>query len=603
LPLTRHLHRWFLSAALIALAACSSGGDAPALRMEMSGGRGRTGAGGSGGELWAYSYGGDVAVRTGGALPALPSYTYVAPALGDNPLTVSSSTTLTVGGALVGDDGVNPATGLWVKRGVTLELVPGEGSSTVWFTLSAGLLVDGTLRLAATPGTLDSASLEISAASGAISSSGRIDASGLDGDAETDGGDAGYVDLEIQGDFYNRGTIVTRGGKGANGGSGSSLDVTVASGWVVNTGVADSSGGQGLAGVGGSAGGTEIWGRWSEGGTGSAYNSGELVARGGDGSTGGGNGGWVYFSGCQHGWTVSTGVLDGSGGDATVDGPGGAANGIDVEASGDQVFVKGMLRARGGNGAGAGAGGDGESAGVSSNEAWSGTNERLGVWLAATVDVSGGDGATGGGAGELEVMDDGMGDTAGVHLLGYATLSARGGDGATAGGAGGSLELYSYRYWGEVPEGTPLIGSVTNEAVLDVRGGVGADGAGGSGGYAGVHTEYDGGGIEALDRSVASKGKILAGGGDGTTEGGWGGYVYLYDHFLLESVAPIDVSGGDGGTGAGGGGGTVEASGELVVKVTGDIDASGGAGATPGGTGRVTIGSAPVYLVRGVYQP
>jgi len=550
---------------VLGLAAC--GGDdkkaEAVVASQASGGRGTAGAGGAGGSVSAYSDSGDVIVSAKPDLAGMPSWTYVAPVLGANPRNVSVSATITPddAGVILGDDGVNPATALVVKAGVTLTL--GETTAgLVNLQLAGPLVVDGTLTAELEEGVGPTrSSVEGAAAAVYVSKKGVVVTRGVDGNATTDGGAGGSFDLNVAGNVFVEGTIDSRGGKGMNGGAGGFINLEVSSGWVVVTGTADSSGGEGLAGVGGEGGDTEIWGRWSANGTGNAYSSGALISRGGNGTAGGGNAGDVYVSSCRNGWAVSTGLLDGSGGDALTSGAGGSANWVEIDASGDKVWASGRMLSRGGKGAGAGAGGSGVYVGVSSNSSSLRPDAVLGGRAAVEADARGGDGATGGAGGEIEYWVERSTNVDPAPLLvAMPEADATGGAGTTAGGAGGYLEASSYGL-SKARAAVADVGDVTVDVAFKASGGAASAGAGGE-----------------------------------------GGEVYFEGDTMKVSACTAD---GGASTGvAGAAGGTVRVvAGTPPSTLRGALSVKGGAGTAAGTAGTVTVDGVVKPLVDGVFKP
>ena len=309
--------RWAVAGAL-AIMGCSGGGGGWSTQgFAAAGGKASAGAGGAGGQINVEASGGPVTVQPDGGLPALPTWHYTAPALGANPLTVSASGTIAVGSTLLGDDGVNPATGLWVKKGVTATLAPQTGT-TVSLSFTDGVLVEGTVAMAPVAGSLDSTSLSLDATDVAVT--GALLAQGGDAASGADGGAGGTVSASVAHDFFLTGRLVTTGGKGDNGGNGGAIEVVVSGpaaavgvvpSTIAVTGVADNSGGEGLAGQGGSTNWNEIYGdRWGTNGACNLWSAGALRSNGGEGTAGGGAAGGVYLASCANGWAVSTGTLE-----------------------------------------------------------------------------------------------------------------------------------------------------------------------------------------------------------------------------------------------------------------------------------------------------
>ena len=146
----RKFSRVMISAALAvlfaaALSACggSSGGGALAdwitgggggRVIDTSGGDGSDGDGGDGNYIEFYTYtSGDINIlKSGGVNTAFTANSYKID-LGTNPLTVDANTTLTPGttvgyaygdDSFYGDDGATDATGVWIKPGFTLTVLP-----------------------------------------------------------------------------------------------------------------------------------------------------------------------------------------------------------------------------------------------------------------------------------------------------------------------------------------------------------------------------------------------------------------------------------------------------------------------------------------------
>jgi hypothetical protein len=269
--------------ALLALpvAACSSNNDsgpapavdtggttpaAPAVSIVAKGGASRSTsgdyAGGHGGEVTIWNYDGTgIHILKTGAVNAFIEIPDTLPDLGANPRTIDADTTLTPSsgsffmppGYLLGDDGMTPATGLWVKPGVTLTLnanvyeedyyLPwsdsGNGYHAVFLRCDYGaVLVEGAIRVPRKtfvpynsydlPYTWDaSCDLFVYTGNFVVSSTGSIDLKGAP-DSLTDrdsdlgiperGGNGGHLEVVAEGSIVNKGTIETSGGSGPSGG-------------------------------------------------------------------------------------------------------------------------------------------------------------------------------------------------------------------------------------------------------------------------------------------------------------------------------------------------------------------------------------------------
>ena len=567
------LKRWTVVLAVAAIAAAGCGKSSkhgqpaggPGV-LSALGGRGSGGPGGAGGSIVVYSETGDVRVVVTPTMGTVPTWSVPDADLGSNPRTVTGIEDITPDeiGVILGDDGELDATALWVKPGATATLLANVVGG-IDLELAGPLVVDGTLRLGPQGG--DRTGLSGTATELHVGAMGVIDGKG--GDASgADGGTGGSFDLTVAGNTLVAGTIDTRGGNGDNGGEGGYVNVVVSSGWVVVTGVSDSSGGMGLAGAGGDAGGNQIWGRWADGGTGNLYNAGQLVARGGDGTTRGGNGNYTYVSSCKTGWAVqsATGVLDSSGGDATVSGDGGSANSPEIESSGDKIWASGAFYATGGKGAGTGIGGWGGPVYVSANSSIA-TDAVLGGYVAALVDVSGGDGLTGGDGGSMEISTARSSAATPAPLyVAAASLDASGGQGASLGGQGGAIYLSSY--------GGPD---------LDVK----------------ALRANPGVAVGDLSVDVSAKAE---GGGSTAGAAGSGGYIEAFATHV--KVVGLSVDGGAAADAAGGDGGTIGlTSGTPPSMVGAPLTTRGGTGAPAGSAGSITIDGSGVALTNGVYTP
>ena len=490
-----------LMGAFLALAACkrgSSGSSEPAPVFTVHGGAGSDGAGGEGGEIYVGGSGSTVVVKQDGGLGTLPTWTYTAPNLGANPLTIDADTAFTVDGPPTGDDGINPATGIWVKSGATVTLSPPDGEDTSEISLSDGLLVEGTIVLAPLAGTGNASSLGIEAKSIAVR--GTVQATGADAATGEAGGNGGDLTASVSESFFLTGKVLTNGGQGDTGGIGGDIDVGVAGpewsvdvtpGVIAITGRADASGGVGLAGAGGGSGDVNIYGSWDAGGACSFFNSGTVRANGGNGTTEGGKGQYVYVSACRVGSAVNTGTLEASGGSATTEGGGGATDFVEIDSLFGITYAGGTLSSSGGKGAGAGAGGAGGEIDIFSYGqyydwayGYGPEGQAVGVHVAAKrLDASGGDGATGGAGGTVNVWNGGLTIDEGVTVAGFGILDLAGGGGTTLGGQGGSATIESHERYDATLDDY-LLGTVENGVRIVATGGDASAGVGGHGGSA-----------------------------------------------------------------------------------------------------------------------
>jgi len=529
------------------------------------------GAGGRGGAVEIFTNASAVALSREVDLAGLPGWTLTPPDLGGNPRTLSGVATLAPGpdGLVAGDDPERSATALWVKPGARVTLVPNRGVELdpreVELRIAGALVVEGALVLppAAPDGrSLDRAALRAHVEALLIGPRGVVEAGGLDGSAEADGGRGGAVSIAVAGDAHVEGRILAAGGRGRAGGQGGDVDVQVTSGWVVVTGEVDASGGEGLAGAGGAAGYAQVWGSWDAEGTGNLFASGTLRANGGRGTLGGGRAKWVYLSPCAAGWAAVTGRLEANGGDATVAGAGGRGGRAEVAVPGFDLWVDARLHARGGRGAGAWPGGDGGEVETSSYPLEFGSAAAPAGNVSAEVDVAGGEGSQGG-AGGIFTSYLMSGEAAAAKPLRLALRSAElgGGDGA-AGGAGGEAFVEAGGHITLALPGTVALGDLAVEVPLNAAGG----------------------------RSSAAG-----------AAGGAGGAVALVGNHVSSSAIAADGGASAGRAGHGGGVTIESARGPSTVGAA--ISVRAGAGATPAPPGEVVIDGESKVLAGGVFVP
>lgn len=602
--------------------------------ISASGGQGTNGDGGNGSwiGLWNNQTAGDLKVLSRGRVNATVTVPALQPALGINPLIVNADATLTpaplgdVNATILGADAVNPATGLWVKPGVTLTILPnydaddfdanGNAIGTfeqAYVTFSDGVFIEGSVRsgrmdlLAQSDGLSNSAAhLEIRADSIVIGAGGRVDTRGTSNVAGVTGGNGGAQRLIANdGMFVNAGTLTSAGGSDDNGGTGATLYASSSDGGTFNSGTLDSSGGTGTAGSGGDANNILLEGYgWS-----GVHNNGTLRSRGGDGTTGGGSGNEIRLYTDFIGACTNAGLMDANGGNATDNGNGGSGGRNDFEANSGSVRLAGTIRSRGGNGGPNG--GDGGSGNFFSVLA-DGTSGAVfnnmvpeGIFIGADIDTGGGNGENGGNAGSVDVecRAGGLGRPIGITLVGYVRLIVDGGRGSVNGGNGGDGSD-NYFYIDSVfdsDEGLTYAGQIYNEVPFFARGGVGATGDGGDGGY---HYHYvDASGVDSgPSRGIVNRAGMDLSGGNGGANGGSGnGFDFYYypsntfgSEVGIDSEGMIDVKGGVGTTGDGGAGGSMvieqgdsaQNGGVLPsgVNVSGSLVLRGGGGGFSGGS-------------------
>jgi len=318
--------------------------------VNTSGGDGGPDGGGGGDADYIdieFYYGseGPLEVLTSGQADASFTPTAVTGYLGDNPLYMNLDGTIWVvttspaagipyllannyslyisdGDDATGDE--DPVTGISVAEGVTLTL--GLNSLTA---TEARLDLDNDIVNRGTITTQDASptargDLELNIASYIASS--KIYTAGV-----ASGQEGGRVEIDCDYSISNAGVINTSGApnQDGNAGDGGNIDLD-AEFWLENTATLISDGGtaSGASGYGGDAGYIDV-----ESDYGHCWNSGALLARGGDGIDGGGNGDWLYLYVGDIGDTLNSGALDSSGGDATA-GHAGNAGSIDFYAYG-----------------------------------------------------------------------------------------------------------------------------------------------------------------------------------------------------------------------------------------------------------------------------
>lgn len=559
--------------------ACGNDDDDPitpaavaaALRIICSGGAGTYG--GYGGTFRIENRNGtDTKILRTGTVNATVTPNVVKPYLGDNPLTVEADTTLTpdLGGYLTGDDGLNPATGLWVKSGAVLTLEPQIDEDLnpatferVYLYFDEAAYLEGTIRVGRKTGLNDGANLffESSLENFVITSSGLIDTRGTDFTAGTDGGNGGYVYAAIYGTTINAGRIDTTGGNGDNGGTGGAITLNSINYGVYNSGTLLSSGGRGLNGTGGTAGLIQLR-TYTYG---PVANSGQITARGGDGEDGGGTGGNLYMSTSYDGAVTSSGPIGLGGGSALTDGYGGNAGNLDIDANGS-IRISGAITGTGGAAAGTDrTGGQGGFIDLYQTNNWDGSLGG-GVFVGAELNLAGGTGDYGGAGGSINVMADENGNIDPtedhVFFVGYSQILTNGGAGTQAGGdsSEGSSSVRNYPNYDT--NDTYYLGSIVIEPDWDLTGGSGAAGSGGSGQDLSLYVGQDfWGEFTALeDKGEASippssyppynqiilvTGYIRADGGDGGLVAGAGGGISAYCVFDIDFGGALTCTGGD----------------------------------------------------------
>jgi len=539
--------RWVAVAACLILGTstgCSDDADTQAIIgfvMSSTGGQanGQTGIGGTAGEIYAnlyYGGAGAIQVFTTGTVDAsfLPTAT-PAVDLGLNPLVITVDTVIGLpvvappvgtpyavvnlsniyisdGNPTLGDE--PPVTGLQVDPGATLTLpINNNGSLAAAFVFTADIVIDGVLTVVDFN----------SAQRGSIRLTGRRHYMG-DGDIRTFGTAAGQsggsITISVDGEAYNTGAFTSYGADNASGNAGDGGDIVVQTsapalgGQFENMGRMDSHGGNatGSVGTGGSAGDISLIPYLA------LWNSGNLIATGGQGAVGGGSGGDILIAGYYRGELLNTGGLYSNGG-ATLTGTAGAAGSIDLEAWGADLATSGEIQAFGGNGVQPGAtGGIGgfiyfyvtdsddtfESAPLNvpaGDLMVTGNIQAPG----GTAMGANGTGGMGGDIGfEIENFID-MGNQS-IFAMGYGNINVRGANGYTAGTSNGiGFNVASV-------SGVPT-GPITIQPTADTSGGyANPDLPGSTGGDGGDITLIGGPGVVSYD-------DLRANGGMGATNG------------------------------------------------------------------------------------
>lgn len=620
-------------------------GPPGAYRIDLSGGDGTTNTGGDGGdveiEMDYGSIGGHIKIFATGVADASWDYPEtVGTYLGTEPLVVSSDLeipslpdgdhgSLSAGDAHThlgsGDrvyiwDGTEDTivTGIRVAAGATLTFGHSETSDppNVSISLDNDFHNAGTVTTEVAlrgDGSLARAGLSLYVDSFVGEAGSMIDLHGPDGAVGSDGADGGnlYIDAsdgdwsttQDLGAVFNRGSVDTSGGDGANGGDAGSININGELS-VLNTGILTAVGGDGTgaSGRGGNGGAVDL-----DADYGNCFNSAAIDASGGDGTTVGGSGGDIELYIGYPGHIRNTGTLTTEGGDAGAGCTGGACSGgsggdVDFTVYGGDIITSADVSTRGGLGAG-GPGGSGGDVDFDSSydNGWYGDYMPLGdIIVSGNYDQRGGAGASGGSGGDftLELDVDYVPDNQEIILLGYTAIDTSGGNSTGSGGGDGGYVWVENDYAdSDVLDYGPS-GGVVNHVPITTRGGNG--GGTGNGGDAGcieffTDDEY---GYATDSEFVINFGNLNARGGDGAS-GGDGGCVKLWGMNHAENHGDIDATGGDasavgGQGGAGARPNDYNGDGDYGVYVltdlgpainTGSIDTSGGDGKAENGDG------------------
>jgi len=546
--------------------------------------------GGNGGSIGGYGGGvGDIWFTTSGSVEISVTVPTVTPAYGSNQLTISTDTVVLLDPAVPAagdvylkssdsnvyyyDTSEHIASGLKVQPGKTLTLPANFYGTQTQISLTNAIVINGTVKplldgvsldIRSTDGTAGliqigtvgvvttkSATASTNGAgiylysAGVTINAGTIDASGSDGTTENGGNAAYSIYFKGATGGYNTGYILGKGGSSTAGagGSGSYVYLYAYTGTLFNSGIIDNSGGTGATTGGARGYDLQLIAGYNDmtyiETSGSVFASGSLTSNSGNSGTGVGGGGSGYggniYLESYGGKTWSNATISSKGGNSIAS-SGGGGGGLNIEAYDSN-----------------GSGGYG-GAFVASE----------GIQLGGNIDLSGGNGATGGGSGGNASFQVGSGAEIAlsymmtgpsIWLKGFKNISLNGGAGTTAGGSGGGMMVASIPLW-----------------MIDVVG------------YAG----------RAPCGAIFNQVPISVRGGDADTTTGTGGQggSMIFTHLMAMSFPPsttisnsgdLDVSGGVGNIGGNSGFLAVASIGELTNS--GTITARGGAGTTTGGNG------------------
>jgi hypothetical protein len=446
----------------------------------------------------------------------------------------------------------------------------------------------GQLRLEARngPGNLLNIMGTIDASGGdALSSSGDggIGAARLSGSGFIPGSSEGIHLESADGMVVVSGPVASSGGDGENGGGAGEIEVDGET-FIFITADLMANGGVGSNGTGGDSYGFDI-----EGDQASIYISSSLMANGGDGLLGGGDGGDIDLDQDYPSEVILGGAISADGGNA-MSNTGNGGDGGDFEMNyvyNGPLVIGGMISLSGGAGADTAGylGGDGGDLDIYMDYTGDYENgEYLPVnnmEIAADIDLSGGDGDTGGDGGDIDI--DSYGDSSElaieqvdlgkVRLLGFDTIDISGGDApGDAGGDAGDSDFYTEEWWALKPlESVP---SITNEVMWMAVGGASANSGftGGEGGY----LDWDVEGEFYMDSKLINTGDIDVSGGSGDYGGASGG-ILLSSYHEINNSGNVTANGGDGRTSGGEGAYEyIEFEGSMDINNSGTITANGG---------------------------
>jgi len=504
----------------------------------------------------------------------------------------------------VADTDELPVSGISIAAGTTLTLTPNNNVDPA-LAVTANLDLDNDLD---NNGTLTTAN-------GALAARGdlNIDLSSYMGDGNvdtrgtTDGQSGGNLDIDARGVILNNGGINTSGAdsSAAAGGDGGSVNLDSDYDFQT-TGDIDTHGGNTTAATfdGGAGGSIDSYSQYSE-----LFNSGGMNTMGGNGDNGG-SGGDIDFETDEYGDVLNSGNLMTSGGAGSV-GFGGGGGTIDLYANGGGMINAADMMTRGG--AGVTSGGDGGSIDLYSDYGSTigadGYHSSGNLEVSGNIDTRGGDASdpagTAGGGGDVELDSDpyGYGFNNSQRLLGYTQVDTTGGDGASA-GDGGSIDLYADYGWSDPVYAYTGCGNVISEVPLNTTGGdslltTGTGGEGGDGGDVNIESCYDYA-FDSIDPNTGEMVAITTNSATIDTSGGANfnaasiqgsaGDIWLWGYNGVTNTADITANGGndsaaDGGIdGYGGDSGYIDLyAEEEPVENSAALMANGGNGEYSGG--------------------
>ena len=621
----RHLTYLLLIAAAFALSACgnnsSSGGFMPgAFTMNLNGGQASS-QGGRGGLLNVTGMVGDLKFHATGTVDASFTVPTVNPNFGTNPVTVSSTSSVTfknftghtfpASGQLFTTEDNNlytstgtagtRVTGLTVNSGVILTFPRNDalnGGANTIINLPEAAIINGTVNVAN-----DGQAITLGASFLQIGTSGTVTTA-----ASGAGNNGGALTLNSSGYLINLGNVNSSGA--ASGGSAGAVTLN-ATGFLYNTGPVTALGKDNTGGAGGAGGAITL-----QSSKASVFTSGVISASGGNATNAAGNGGAagainvVSGAGADPGLigkTVVGGTLTANGGNAA-NGNGGAAGINQLVSASGALIVNAALTFNGGNGVGAGAvGGTGGTLQLTNNVGLDAIDSHeaspQGMKVSGNIVLNGGTATgssgllIGGDGGQLLVTSvpspTALPGTASVEFFGYTGITLNGGAGAAGGGGG---EFQAMVNAPTVANVDLPAGAIINEVPVTAKGGDGSltgSHAGGAGGT--ITFETPNAGAEAAATTTTTNSAPLDVSGGAGDVGGNAGQVSVSSYGTMTNTGTITAKGGNGTTLGGAGSNGVSLNGTSDVVNSGAINVAGGTGVT-GGIGGAVHGNAGGHL-------